>query len=93
MTPTTLRRALLLSLVLAALAMAGCASYDVRAQAATHGTVTVSWAFEQEFPDGGRVTGGAGGEFGWVVQERAIRKNPVGAATGAAKKVFEMLGR
>jgi hypothetical protein len=26
-------------------------------------------------------------------QERAIRKNPVGAATGAAKKVFEMLGR
>ena len=26
-------------------------------------------------------------------QERALRKNPVGAATGAAKKVFEMLGR
>lgn len=26
-------------------------------------------------------------------QERAIRQNPVGAATGAARKVFEMLGR
>ena len=26
-------------------------------------------------------------------QERAIRTNPVGAATGAARKVFEMLGR
>ena len=26
-------------------------------------------------------------------QERALRRNPVGAATGAARKVFEMLGR
>ena len=26
-------------------------------------------------------------------QERAMRRDPVGAATGAARKVFEMLGR
>jgi hypothetical protein len=29
---------------------------------------------EQEFPDGGRVTGVAGGEFGWILQEKSIRK-------------------
>lgn len=29
---------------------------------------------EQEFADGGRVTGFAGGEFGWILQEKAIRR-------------------
>lgn len=29
---------------------------------------------EQEFADGGRITGFAGGEFGWILQEKAIRR-------------------
>lgn len=29
---------------------------------------------EQEFADGGRITGFAGGEFGWCLQEKAIRR-------------------
>lgn len=37
-------------------------------------TVGTNLCDEQEFPDGGRVTGIAGGEFGWVVQEKAIRR-------------------
>lgn len=37
-------------------------------------TVGVGLCDEQEFPDGGRITGLAGGEFGWVVQEKAIRQ-------------------
>jgi hypothetical protein len=41
---------------------------------ATGWTVGTDLCDEQEFPDGGRVTGVAGGEFGYVVQERAIRR-------------------
>lgn len=37
-------------------------------------TVGTDLCDEQEFADGGRVTGVAGGEFGYVVQERAIRR-------------------
>lgn len=37
-------------------------------------TVGTNLCDEQEFADGGRVTGVAGGEFGYVVQERAIRR-------------------
>jgi len=37
-------------------------------------TVGTNLCDEQEFPDGGRVTGVAGGEFGWVVQEKSIRR-------------------
>jgi hypothetical protein len=41
---------------------------------ATGWTVGTDLCDEQEFVDGGRVTGGAGGEFGWVVQEKAVRR-------------------
>jgi hypothetical protein len=37
-------------------------------------TVGTNLCDEQEFPDGDRVTGVAGGEFGYVVQERALRR-------------------
>ena len=37
-------------------------------------SVGVNLCDEQEFPDGGRVTGVAGGEFGYVLQEKAIRR-------------------
>jgi hypothetical protein len=37
-------------------------------------TVGTNLCDEQEFPDGGRVTGIAGGEFGWILQEKSIRK-------------------
>jgi hypothetical protein len=37
-------------------------------------TVGTDLCDEQSFPDGGRVTGAAGGEFGYIVQERAIRR-------------------
>ena len=36
-------------------------------------TLGVNLCDEQEFQDGGRVTGIAGGEFGWIVQEKALR--------------------
>src|SRR5262249_27044852 len=41
---------------------------------ATGWTVGTNLCDEQEFPDGGRVTGIAGGEFGWILQEKSIRK-------------------
>jgi hypothetical protein len=41
---------------------------------ATGWTVGTNLCDEQTFPDGGRVTGIAGGEFGYVAQERAIRR-------------------
>lgn len=37
-------------------------------------TIGTNLCDEQEFPDGGRVTGVTGGEFGYVVQERSIRR-------------------
>jgi len=41
---------------------------------ATGWTVGVNLCDEQEFADGGRVTGIAGGEFGYVMQETSIRR-------------------
>src|SRR5262245_6235216 len=41
---------------------------------ATGWTVGTGLCDEQEFPDGGRVTGVAGGELGWILQEKSIRK-------------------
>jgi hypothetical protein len=41
---------------------------------ATGWTVGTNLCDEQEFADGGRVTGIAGGEFGYVLQERSIRR-------------------
>ena len=41
---------------------------------ATSWTLGVSLCDEQEFPDGGRITGIAGGEFGYVVQEKSVRQ-------------------
>lgn len=40
----------------------------------TSWTVGTDLCDEQEFPDGGRITGLAGGEFGYVVQEKAVRR-------------------
>jgi hypothetical protein len=37
-------------------------------------TVGTSLCDEQEFPDGASITGLAGGEFGWVMQEKGIRR-------------------
>lgn len=37
-------------------------------------TIGTNFCDEQEFPDGGRVTGMAGGEYGYVFQEKAIRQ-------------------
>lgn len=37
-------------------------------------TVGTNLCDEQEFPDGARITGLAGGEYGYVVQEKAIRR-------------------
>jgi hypothetical protein len=37
-------------------------------------TVGTNLCDEQDFPDGGRVTGLAGGEYGYVVQEKSIRR-------------------
>lgn len=37
-------------------------------------TVGTNLCDEQNFPDGGRVTGLAGGEYGYVVQEKSIRR-------------------
>lgn len=41
---------------------------------ATGWTVGTSLCDEQSFPDGGRVTGAAGGEFGYIAQERGLRR-------------------
>ena len=41
---------------------------------ATGWTLGSNLCDEQEFADGGRVTGVAGGEFGYVVQDKAIRR-------------------
>lgn len=41
---------------------------------ATGWTVGVNLSDTQEFPDGDRVTGISGGEYGWIVQEHAIRR-------------------
>lgn len=41
---------------------------------ATGWTVGTNLCDEQEFADGGRVTGVAGGEFGYVLQEKSIRR-------------------
>lgn len=41
---------------------------------ATGWTVGTNLCDQQDFADGGRITGLAGGEFGWVVQEHAIRR-------------------
>jgi len=41
---------------------------------ATGWTVGTNLCDEQEFADGGRVTGLAGGEYGYVVQEKSIRR-------------------
>jgi len=41
---------------------------------ATSWALGVSLCDEQEFPDGGRITGIAGGEFGYVVQEKSVRQ-------------------
>lgn len=57
-----------------------CLSSDNRAvrnsalEDETGWTLGVNFCDEQTFPDGGRVTGVAGGEFGYVAQERAIRR-------------------
>jgi hypothetical protein len=58
----------------------GCLSSDNRAvrnsaiEDETGWTVGTSLCDEQTFPDGGRVTGIAGGEFGYVAQERVLRR-------------------
>jgi hypothetical protein len=59
---------------------------------ATSWTVGVSLCDEQEFPDGGRITGIAGGEFGWVLQEKAIRRMDFHAGQDIAF-TFERLER
>jgi len=59
---------------------------------ATSWTPGVSLCDEQEFPDGGRITGIAGGEFGWVLQEKAIRRMDFHAGQDIAF-TFERLER
>lgn len=41
---------------------------------ATGWTIGTNLCDEQDFADGDRITGIAGGEYGWVVQEKAIRR-------------------
>jgi len=41
---------------------------------ATGWTVGTNLCDEQDFPDGGRITGLAGGEYGYAVQEKSIRR-------------------
>lgn len=41
---------------------------------ATGWTIGTNLCDEQEFADGERITGIAGGEYGWIVQEKAIRR-------------------
>lgn len=61
-------------LVLGALSSDGRAIRNSAFNNATGWTVGTDLCSEQSFPDGGRVTGLAGGEFGYVAQETAIRR-------------------
>lgn len=60
--------------VLAALATNQRKLQNSALNSATGWTVGTDFCDEQEFPDGAKITGLAGGEFGWVVQEKAIRR-------------------
>ena len=60
--------------VLAALAPDGFTIRNSAIDDATGWTVGTDLCDEQTFPDGGRITGVGGGEFGYVAQERAIRR-------------------